>query len=698
MLKPFGKGADMRILKSIIAMGLCAAITVGTMPIAISGTDMQSAGIQSAGIQSTDTQSTDTQYTGGGVTYYAMKESAGPLIMPVDNMETVNEETDKKAQETAGTVYSDALYSEQWALHNDGSFAMTSGKNDHDVYDDPFDSPFGPGQWWEPIFDVGKGFWFGFGLKDDSLSQTTALAGIDINIEEARTKYEAKGSKKEVVVALIDTGVDYSHEDLGKAIWINEDEIPDNGIDDDGNGYIDDFYGWNFYDNSAKVFTGRSDDHGTHGAGTIAASIGNGIGVSSVTGGDNVRVMVLKALGGSGGTGETLSVVQAIKYAEENGASIVNLSLGSTYPDELLYSVMAESPMLFVVAAGNGSTYSGRGYNTDTTPCYPASYDLDNIISVANIASNGRLHSSSNYGEKSVDIAAPGTYILSTTPDNGYGYMTGTSMSAPFVSAAAAMIYSYYDGITLKDVKTILLESAKKLETLNGAVACGGMLDVGAALSYDTEKLSHEEFKKKTASGAAPEISYKAYLQNEKLYIVVTVTDPDNDIYALAHGDGELTAGDFAYGSNGTSFKLERNSTATFVASDYGVYTFYALDSAGHETVLTVDLSKAEIEKRENTGRDNSNDYGSGYGNGGSYRYDDPWYSDPYDDSWIDDFFNNDDWFNDPWFSNPWYSSPRNSNPKNGSEDRPDSGEEDNTNGRRREITITIPDFFRWFF
>lgn len=195
-----------------------------------------------------------------------------------------------------------------------------------------------------------------------------------------------------------------------------------------------------------------------------------------------MSVKVLKELGASV---STESVVQAIQYAEANGASICNISLGTSYDEPALYQAIADSSMLFVVAAGNDGT------NNDDIPCYPASYELDNIISVANLNYNGALHHTSNYGAVSVDLAAPGSYIFSTVSENYYDYMTGTSMAAPMVTAAAAMLYSYHGDITLADVREILLSSVTKLDSLSGVVASGGMLNLGAAMAYDTGTLSH---------------------------------------------------------------------------------------------------------------------------------------------------------------------------------------------------------------
>ena len=193
--------------------------------------------------------------------------------------------------------------------------------------------------------------------------------------------------------------------------------------------------------------------------------------------------MVLKALGTRYGVGEEKAIIEAIRYAEANGASICNLSFGTTeyYPE--LEKVMRDSKMLFVVSAGNGNA-KGIGEDTDQKPDYPSSFDLDNVISAANLMFDGNLAESSNYGAKSVDIAAPGTYIVSTIADSGYGFMTGTSMSAPMVTGAAAMLYSYRTDLQLSDIRKVLLETARKLPTLNGKLSRNGMLDLYAALNY----------------------------------------------------------------------------------------------------------------------------------------------------------------------------------------------------------------------
>lgn len=366
--------------------------------------------------------------------------------------------------------YSDTYGDYQWALLNSGVFKLVPSTKM------PLDNVF---QGWLGNRNTGENR---PGPARESDGTTLALAGIDINIIPAWKKYDAKGDKRQVVVAVIDTGIDFSHQDLAGSIWINEDEIPGDGIDNDGNGYIDDVYGWNFYSNNNQVFTGPDDDHGTHSAGTIAAAR-NGAGTIGICDPAYVKVMSIKALGTPSGVGTADNVAKAIRYAQDNGAVICNLSFGTNKYSEELYQTMKNSGMLFVVAAGNGDS-SGNGYNIDSLPVYPASFELDNIISVANLRFDGKIDPASNFGVKSVDLAAPGSYILSTVTGNKYSYMSGTSMAAPMVTGAAAMLYSYDPGLSLTEIKGRILNSVHRLESLSGKTATGGMLDVSAALNF----------------------------------------------------------------------------------------------------------------------------------------------------------------------------------------------------------------------
>lgn len=318
------------------------------------------------------------------------------------------------------------------------------------------------------------------------LEETNAVRGVDINVQPAWELYDSSTEEhREVIVAVIDTGIDITHPELKDAIWVNEDEIPDDGIDNDGNGFVDDVYGWNFFHNSNQVYVGKEDDHGTHAAGTIAALRGD-MGIAGIADQKYVKIMCVKALGLEEGVGEEQAVIDAIHYAEDNGAQICNLSFGTLEYYPRLEQTMRESNMLFITAAGNGDS-SGYGVDVEVYPDYPACFRLDNLISVANLMFDGNLAKSSNYGASTIDIAAPGTYIVSTITNHSYGFMTGTSMAAPMVTGVAAMLYSYRTDLELKDIKTVLVKSAKKLEGLNGKVVSGGVVDAYAAMTYGRE-------------------------------------------------------------------------------------------------------------------------------------------------------------------------------------------------------------------
>lgn len=368
----------------------------------------------------------------------------------------------------------DAFATYQWGLKNDGEFRLTLLQQNFSSAGDHLGGP--PDQ--NQSGSVGIPKVVGPGAYDATV--TNAVAGVDINILPAWSLYNKMDGKRTVIVAVIDTGIDYTHPELAHAMWVNPGEIPGDGIDNDGNGYIDDIYGWDFYYGNNQTFVGLEDSHGTHAAGTISASKGD-LGITGITDNQYVKLMSLKALGGSQGAGSVDDVIEAIHYAEANGASICNLSFGTDLYDAKLEQTIASSKMLFVIASGNGDL-NGIGYNIDEVPVYPASYATDNIISVANLMFDGNLSPSSNYGPVGVDIAAPGSYVLSTVPGNQYGFMSGTSMAAPMVTGVAAMVLSSRGDIGVGDVKRAIMESAKKMAGLDGKVLSGGMVDALGAL------------------------------------------------------------------------------------------------------------------------------------------------------------------------------------------------------------------------
>lgn len=435
----------MRSLKRTAAVLLAGLCTLSAPVTAMAGTAMTGTTKKAASAE-----------TAGALQYDFSLRVYGP---GVDNL-------------SAGDRYS--MY--QWALKNDGELQYLELKNIFRDSNPPmasridFANAIGI-----PAPVPGPGAY--------ELETTDAAVGVDINIKPAWDQYDSStDQRRQVVVAVIDTGIDINHPELKNAIWVNEDEIPGDGIDNDGNGYVDDINGWNFFSNNNQVYTGSEDDHGTHAAGTIGAARGS-MGIAGITDNQYVKIMSVKALGSEYGVGEETAVINAIKYAEANGASICNLSFGTSqyYPE--LEKVMRESGMLFVIAAGNGDK-KGTGIDIDATPDYPSSFGLENSISVANLMFDGNLAESSNYGLKNVDIAAPGVYIVSTTTDRSYGFMTGTSMSAPMVTGVAAMLYSYRTDLDLAGVKHAIISSARQMDGLNGKLVSGGMLDAYAAMNY----------------------------------------------------------------------------------------------------------------------------------------------------------------------------------------------------------------------
>jgi len=230
----------------------------------------------------------------------------------------------------------------------------------------------------------------------NNTGQTGGTPDADIDAPEA---WEIQTGES-VLVGVIDTGVDYNHPDLINNIWTNPGEIPGDGIDNDGNGYIDDVHGYDFVNDDGDPWDDNS--HGTHVAGTIAAQGDNNIGVSGVSW--SAQIMPLKFLDSSG-YGTTFDAIQAVEYATMMGVQLTNNSWGGGGYSQGLYDAIAaagEAGQLFVAAAGNS-----YGNNNDINPHYPSSYDLDNIISVAATDHNDQLASFSNYGAESVDIGLP---------------------------------------------------------------------------------------------------------------------------------------------------------------------------------------------------------------------------------------------------------------------------------------------------
>lgn len=288
-----------------------------------------------------------------------------------------------------------------------------------------------------------------------------------------------------VYVGVIDEGIQYNHTDLNGQVWTNSLD-PVDGKDNDGNGYVDDIHGWDFANNNNSIYDGgkrgRSDDHGTHVAGTIGAKGGNAKGVVGVNW--NVQLISAKFLNPNGGT--IANAIKAVDYITDlklrQGLNIVatNNSWGGGGYSQGLYDAIKranDANILFIAAAGNS------GSNSDTTAAYPAGYNLPNVISVAAIDSTGKLASFSNYGATTVDLGAPGVGIVSTTAYNTYSSYSGTSMAAPHVTGAAALYASVHPGATAAEIKSAILGSVTPTSSLAGKTVTGGRLDIGKLIN-----------------------------------------------------------------------------------------------------------------------------------------------------------------------------------------------------------------------
>jgi subtilisin family serine protease len=271
------------------------------------------------------------------------------------------------------------------------------------------------------------------------------------------------------VVAVIDTGADLTHPDLRDNLWRNPREIPGNGVDDDGNGFVDDVNGADFVNRDGDP----SDDngHGTHVAGILAARGGNRVGVTGVA--QRARIMVLKALGADA-VGDAVTMAEAVRYAVANGAKIINMSVsgpGRSQAFEEAVQAASDAGVLMTVAAGNS------GHDLDAMPEYPASFPASHVIAVAATGRTGKLIGISNRGVGTVDIAAPGQGIVSTAKDGDYEVRTGTSMASPHVAGALVLLASARPDLGPDALQSALLGSAKR-----GVAVTTGSLDVAGAM------------------------------------------------------------------------------------------------------------------------------------------------------------------------------------------------------------------------
>jgi len=365
----------------------------------------------------------------------------------------------------------------------------------------------------------------------------------------------------DIVVGIIDEGIDFSHPDLKANAWINPGETAGNGIDDDGNGKVDDVNGWDFYNNDNTVYDGgNGDTHGTHVAGTIGAVGGNGVGVAGVAW--NVKMISAKFLGPNGGS--TTGAIQALDYLTDlkvnRGINIVatnNSWGGGGYSSALHAAILraAKAGILFVAAAGNASS------NNDTTANYPSNYSTlvgaggesaalyESVIAVASITSTGGLSSFSNYGATQVDIGAPGSSIVSTLPGNTYGNYSGTSMATPHVTGAIANLAAAKPTASASFLRESILNSAVPTASLAGKTVTGGRLSVLDAINYTgTPTIS---IASASASESAGTINFKVTL-SEPLSQAISVNYATVNNSAISGSDYTSSSGTISFAANVT--------------------------------------------------------------------------------------------------------------------------------------------------
>lgn len=312
-----------------------------------------------------------------------------------------------------------------------------------------------------------------WGIRNDG--QNGGTAGVDVGAVPAWATTTGSPNGQGPLICVIDTGLDYTHPDLAANVWTNPNEIAGDGVDNDGNGVVDDVHGANL---NAKTGDPMDDnDHGTHCAGTIGAVGNNGNGIVGVNW--NATIASAKFLDANG-SGSYADAIDAVLYATAIGARVTSNSWGGGGFSQALYDAFKASPALHICAAGNNSA------DSDVSPSYPGGFDLDNVVSVAAIDRNGNLADFSNYGATSVDLAAPGVDIYSAKPGGTYQSLSGTSMATPHVTGVAGLVLSQFPNLTNDQLKARLLNSVVKEDELEGKVLTGGRVNAANALEDDS--------------------------------------------------------------------------------------------------------------------------------------------------------------------------------------------------------------------
>ncbi len=400
----------------------------------------------------------------------------------------------------------------------------------------------------DPMFSQ---LWGMSNLGQADSEKQQGVVGMDIGATQA---WDIETGSKDVIIAVIDTGVDYTNPDLAPNMWTNNAELNGKpGIDDDGNGVIDDIYGYNTITDSGDP----KDDHGhgSHCSGTIGAKGDDGKGIVGVNW--NTRIMAVKFLD-SNGSGTLENAIKGIDYATKMGAKIMSNSWGGGGASQTLKEAIERANTagaLFVAAAGNESN------NNDASPSYPASYQVPNVLAVAAVDNKGQIASFSNYGKSSVHVGAPGVNIVSTTT-TGYQSWSGTSMATPHVSGIAGLIASHEPKLTALEIKNRIITTAHPIASLRGKVRSAGLANAYAALTNTLPQPDENDpsnwktatvsvatahpYKEKTIEtyevrvpGAKEIALYFAKFQTEKGYDTIQLIDSKGDLVGEVSGNND---------------------------------------------------------------------------------------------------------------------------------------------------------------
>lgn len=421
-----------------------------------------------------------------------------------------------------------------------------------------------------------------WGLNNTGQNGGTADADID-----AAEAWDITTGSRDIVIGVIDTGVDYAHEDLIDNMWINPNEIPNDGIDNDNNGYIDDIYGIDTANGDSDPID--DDAHGTHVSGTIGASGDNGIGVVGVN--HQVSIAACKFLGDDG-TGSTAGAIECIDYFTALKIAGINIKAtnnswgGGPFSQALKDSISAagDAGIMFFAAAGNAGT------DNDASPHYPSSYDNENLVAVANTNRND-ADDGDSFGLTSVDLTAPGAAILSTTPGNTYSVFSGTSMATPHVAGSAALLWSIDPDLSISEMKEILLTSGDDNAWAEGRTVSGKRLNVNNALAMtdpepsftlsvspsSAEIVAGDSMMFEFSVGSLAEWDGEVSLEIDDDYGIAslsTTTAFPGDLFTLdVDTENDTAWGEYSFSVVGTSGDLEKSSTVNLYVLPQGITT-----------------------------------------------------------------------------------------------------------------------------